>query len=302
MDRNFKMALAVTSLILGILTGTNFMVSNDSRGPWLGWALLFFGLAVLLWLWMRRDDHEAAQAAREALKESKDNLQGINATTQAVVDAAQSAKARVEEALGQVGVESQTSETTDEATEAAAEAEAPSDEEGVTFQPAAAPAASRPAEAADPQAVDFDTPDDPGDQAKPAAEAETADGQAAAEALAEVPAVEETVTGEDTTAQPVAEAATEEDATAEDEVDHPDDLSRIEGIGPKYAEILIEAGIMTFAQLAALSTDEIVELVRDRGGRKSASMETWAEQAKLAAEGDWDGLDQLQDELKGGRR
>ena len=30
--------------------------------------------------------------------------------------------------------------------------------------------------------------------------------------------------------------------------------------------------------------------------------DTWPEQAKLAAAGDWDGLKKLQDELKGGKR
>ena len=91
--------------------------------------------------------------------------------------------------------------------------------------------------------------------------------------------------------EPVAEASGE-----------PDDLTRVEGIGPKYAEILTGAGINTFAQIAAMSEDEIVNLIKSNGGRKSASMATWAEQAKLAAAGDWDGLAKLQDELSGGRR
>src|SRR5690606_35347603 len=60
------------------------------------------------------------------------------------------------------------------------------------------------------------------------------------------------------------------------------DLTIIEGIGPKYAAILNVAGIHTFAQLAAMTTDEIVNLVKANGGRKSGSMPTWADQAKLA--------------------
>ncbi len=82
----------------------------------------------------------------------------------------------------------------------------------------------------------------------------------------------------------------------------PDDLERIEGIGPKYADILIAAGVNSFAQIAAMSEDEIVDLIKSNGGRKSASMATWAEQAKLAAANDWDALDTLQEQLKGGRR
>lgn len=81
-----------------------------------------------------------------------------------------------------------------------------------------------------------------------------------------------------------------------------DDLTRIEGIGPKYAEILAGAGINTFAKLATMNTDEIVELVKKGGGRKSASMETWQEQAKLASAGDWDALSALQANLTGGRK
>ena len=82
----------------------------------------------------------------------------------------------------------------------------------------------------------------------------------------------------------------------------PDDLTRVEGIGPKYAEILNAAGVNTFAQIAAMSENEIVDLIKSNGGRKSKSMGTWAEQAKLAAAGDWDGLAKLQDELNGGSR
>ena len=78
----------------------------------------------------------------------------------------------------------------------------------------------------------------------------------------------------------------------------PDDLTRIEGIGPKMADILIAAGIDSYAKLAALSEDAIAEIVKAGGGRKSASMGTWAAQAKLAAKGDWNGLAKYQTKLK----
>ena len=81
-----------------------------------------------------------------------------------------------------------------------------------------------------------------------------------------------------------------------------DDLTRIEGIGPSYCDILVQAGINTFAKLAAMNTDEIISIVRENGGRKHRSMDTWSEQAKLAAAGDWDGLTKLQDSLSGGAR
>ncbi len=81
-----------------------------------------------------------------------------------------------------------------------------------------------------------------------------------------------------------------------------DDLQRIEGIGPKYEEILVAAGIITYAQIAHMSEDQILDVIRAGGGRKSASMSTWAEQAALAAKGDWEALAILQAKLSGGRR
>lgn len=82
-----------------------------------------------------------------------------------------------------------------------------------------------------------------------------------------------------------------------------DDLTKIEGVGPKIAEILGEAGISTFAQLADTSADKVKELLTAAGPRfASHDPGTWAEQSKLAADGKWDELQKLQDELDGGRR
>ena len=81
-----------------------------------------------------------------------------------------------------------------------------------------------------------------------------------------------------------------------------DDLTRIEGIGPKYRDALMSVGITTYAQLAEMSLDEIKAAIKKAGMRNTASMSTWAEQAKLAAAGAWDELEKLQDELSGGRR
>ncbi len=81
----------------------------------------------------------------------------------------------------------------------------------------------------------------------------------------------------------------------------PDDLKRIEGIGPKIAAVLREAGIVTFAQLAASDAGRIRQVLR-AGGVRIAFPETWPEQAGLAAAGEWEMLKALQAELKGGRR
>ncbi len=82
----------------------------------------------------------------------------------------------------------------------------------------------------------------------------------------------------------------------------PDDLKRIEGIGPKMEQVLHAAGITTFAELAARTPEELQAILDAAGVRRITSPETWAEQAKLAAEGRWDELEALQASLKGGRR
>lgn len=82
----------------------------------------------------------------------------------------------------------------------------------------------------------------------------------------------------------------------------PDDLTRIEGIGPKIAAALNAAGITTFAQLRATPADEVRRILADAGITGAfGDPTTWAEQARLAQAGQWDELQALQDRLKGGR-
>ncbi len=81
-----------------------------------------------------------------------------------------------------------------------------------------------------------------------------------------------------------------------------DDLTRIEGIGPKIAELMHGADINSFAELAAADVDTLKGILHDAGSRFAAhDPTTWPQQAKLAADGDFDGLNELQDHLKGGR-
>ncbi|MCB0458669.1 MAG: 50S ribosomal protein L21, partial [Flavobacteriaceae bacterium] len=78
-----------------------------------------------------------------------------------------------------------------------------------------------------------------------------------------------------------------------------DDLKKIEGIGPKIAETLIAAGIATYADLAKAKPAKISEIIADVRGNHVP--DTWPQQAKLAADGKWDELKELQDKLNGGK-
>ena len=80
----------------------------------------------------------------------------------------------------------------------------------------------------------------------------------------------------------------------------PDDLEIIEGIGPKIAGVFKEAGISTFAQLAATPVERLEEILK-AANLRLGDPATWPEQARLAAAGDLEGLKKLQDSLKGGR-
>jgi predicted flap endonuclease-1-like 5' DNA nuclease len=81
-----------------------------------------------------------------------------------------------------------------------------------------------------------------------------------------------------------------------------DDLTRIEGIGPKISGLLQGAGISTFEQLAGTGVDRLEKMLADAKLSGLANPSTWPEQARLAAEGEWQRLETLQEELKGGRR
>lgn len=81
-----------------------------------------------------------------------------------------------------------------------------------------------------------------------------------------------------------------------------DDLQRIEGIGPKVKKALYDAGINTFAQLAALSGEELTRIVKTEGRVNIVGdAATWPKQAQLIVDGDEEGLKVYQDRLVGGR-
>ncbi len=81
-----------------------------------------------------------------------------------------------------------------------------------------------------------------------------------------------------------------------------DDLKLIEGVGPKIADLLINAGIVTFADLAATPVEKVSEILDAAGSRFAMhNPATWADQAALARDGKWDELKELQDKLNAGK-
>ena len=80
-----------------------------------------------------------------------------------------------------------------------------------------------------------------------------------------------------------------------------DDLKKIEGIGPKIADVLTEAGLATYADVAASTLEAIKEILSAHKTLAGKDPSTWCDQAKMAAEGKWDELKKWQDEMDGGK-
>lgn len=93
----------------------------------------------------------------------------------------------------------------------------------------------------------------------------------------------------------------DEDDAVEMQTPAGDDLTIVEGIGPKINSLLHEAGIRTFFQLAEATPERLEEVLR-QAGLRLANPETWPEQARLASEAEWSKLESYQKRLKGGRR
>lgn len=85
--------------------------------------------------------------------------------------------------------------------------------------------------------------------------------------------------------------------------DEADDLKKIEGVGPKIAQLLIDGGFATFAKVAKAKSDALKTILEEAGSRyRMHNPETWPAQAKMAAAGKWDELKKWQNELKGGKK
>lgn len=81
-----------------------------------------------------------------------------------------------------------------------------------------------------------------------------------------------------------------------------DDLKIVEGIGPKIEELLHNAGIATWKELAGASAEKLQEILSAAGSNyQLADPGTWAKQAALADEGKWSELEAYQEFLQGGK-
>jgi len=96
---------------------------------------------------------------------------------------------------------------------------------------------------------------------------------------------------------PVAKETTEEPKAAK-----ADDLTKVEGAGPKTAETLVAAGIDTYAKLAKADPEKIKEILTKASSRMAHLDPTsWPKQAQMAADGKWDELKEWQNNnAKGG--
>ena len=108
---------------------------------------------------------------------------------------------------------------------------------------------------------------------------------------AEVHEVTEEAVAEVETAVPAVEAA--ERAAG-------DDLSILDGVGPKYAAALRASGVTTFAQLSEMTPEAIETMLAKANEPLIAghNANTWPRQAKLAAGQEWSALRRYIDSTK----
>ena len=81
------------------------------------------------------------------------------------------------------------------------------------------------------------------------------------------------------------------------------DFKKIEGVGPKIAKLLTDAGYKTYEDLAKAKKKDLTAILTSAGKRyQMHDPSTWAKQSKLLAQGKLEDLAKLQGELKGGKK
>ena len=84
--------------------------------------------------------------------------------------------------------------------------------------------------------------------------------------------------------------------------DGSDDLTVIEGIGPKIAWLLNDAGISSWKELAETSVFRLQSILDEAGPRfKMHNPASWPQQARYCANGQWQQLKEYQDKLHAGK-
>ncbi len=173
------------------------------------------------------------------------------------------------------------------------------EKEGKEEAPAAAPKAETKAEAPKPEAKAEPVVEETQvvEETVAAPKEEVKKEEAKAEpVVAETPVVEETVTApKEEVKKEAPKKAPKAKASKED------DLTKIEGVGPKAAEALTNAGLETFAKVAKAKADKMKDILTEASSRL-AHLDTtsWPKQAKMAADEKWDELKTWQDSVKGG--
>ena len=82
-----------------------------------------------------------------------------------------------------------------------------------------------------------------------------------------------------------------------------EDLTKIEGVGPKIQDLLYKDGIYNYAALSRTTTERLHQILVDAGPAYYTHKDiayNWPAQAMLADQGHWDDLKKWQDILKEG--
>ncbi len=337
MDKATKSMLAVGSLVIAIFMGINYMVDKDRGGSWLFFLVLFFGLTIFFWWWMSSDERrvrqDAEKEAREKIRQAEDQLRKARDAKPAIPAAALPKPVVVPTPSPTMAAAT----TTIDDNPSIVEVPEPVEMTPPVSTPEPTVSYTEATTEPEPIAVVTEVPA-PDSQIEP--EPETVEVpapfaievQAAAEDKEPIPSIaaQETTPSslDQDSAAPVGQLPTEEGvvpppnapildpdepvavptfdipapAAPANVVPGADDLTRIEGIGPYYRDILHKSGITTFEALSTLSRADIDSLIKTLGARRSNTTGTWAEQAALAAAGDWAGFAALQATLANGRK
>ncbi len=327
LDRSTKTFIAIFALVAGLILVVNHIIDDDPVGDWaLAAVLLLISGTFWVWLWQEKPAASTSLTVPGMVEASPPPVQEwiINEEVVAALEDAATAH--------EATVEAQEQEQADIAAYEAAKA--------ATEQAEPAPEVKEITEVELEATLD-DDPDleDLEEVAEEAAEGDQIAVKEIGEAMAapdpeteaeDIPQSEEVFQPQETehtedesqlddTSQSEVtdqfkattyahDVATDRDAADTIEVEavadqgEADDLTRVEGIGPKYSATLMEMGITTFEQVSKMTETELTTIIRDAGMRRPPSVGTWADQAALAAAGKWDELAALQAALTAGRR